>query len=251
MPTSGSGSASAVVSVVTGASTTRGEIKQMVRQLLMETAGSPLGDEPFWLNQLVTDETDELARRTDAYYTWFDGDIAGSTTTPQDWFCVPRLYKLKAARVRLSSGDYRMLRPGLEIKTPAWMDRYEEAWQTDADSGDPRWLVLARGQMLLYPLPDYSYSPGIRVYGFGVPGPLWTAGSTAEDDSDTFPLPEYAVQTLVYRCAVKRCIQAPTKENMLRLPYLERQAAKLTGMLEGEVATERDRARGGHILEWG
>lgn len=199
---------------------TRGEIERDVALLLGEDSTSPGGGESLWLRQAVVNATDHVARLADAYQTYYDADLAGTSESPVTRICVPgEIYRVKAVRVTPESGDPILLREYREIVSSGWMDRRDPYWRTDPKAGTPTVAVLVRPDLILYPLPDWTATDAVRVYGFATPGEDW-AGTGAVAHTDSFPLPEFCRAAVVYQAAWLRCVQFPSKENQARAQML-------------------------------
>lgn len=209
---------------------TRAQIERDVALLLGEDTFSPGNGEPLWLRQVVINATDEVARRADAYQTYYDGDLDGSSETPVARSCAPgELYKITSIMVTPASGSPILLRRRNEIVSTGWMDLNLPLWRTNPTSGTPTMAVVVRPDIVLYPLPNWTASAAVRVYGFATPGEDWSGtGSVASTDS--FPLPEFCRPAVVYQAALLRCVQFPTKENQMRVKMLEPMAETQIGL---------------------
>ena len=218
---------------------TRAEIKRNIRLRLAESPDDLR--EPLLLDEIVRIACNDVAQRTDCYQTSFTLDIDGSPTA-LGLFCLPGdLYKIKGVRVTLSDGSYRILtqRNG-QFVTRTWMNQYIPTWATSPESGDPRYLVLERPEAQLYPFPNYDSTGGLILYGFARPGDAWTSSAAAE--SDACPLPYYAHTAVELRGAYLRAMQFPSKDNMFRLPLLEREYEREIGIVARHASQEHSDA---------
>jgi hypothetical protein len=204
-------------------------MKRRIRLGLGEVPGTPGWEDPLGLEECLLTATDHVARMADCYQTWYSLDITGSTATPQAEQCMPHgdsgeIYKLKRVRVELTTtGDYREFRRGSSeagsaIVNAAWMSRNVPEWTEKPASGlSPDYIVLTGTGVLIYPLPTWTKSAGIRLYGFATPGRTWDLPSGYIDpDEAVFPLPSYALAAVETYARMLRCEQFPSKENMLR-----------------------------------
>jgi hypothetical protein len=197
-------------------------MKRRIRLGLVEVPGTPGFDDPLMLDENLIDATNHVAQEADGFWTYFDFDLDGTTSAPVSSICKPRgdsgeLYKNKSARVTTPSGKIS-LAEGRNIVTAAWMDKNVPEWRdTPATGNTPDYLVIAGPDYILYPLPTFTQAAGLRVYGFGTPGRLWDAEATTISDDDVFPLPNYAAPAVETYAKYLRCIQFPSKENMMRM----------------------------------
>lgn len=220
---------------------TRFDIKRQVRLLLGETWGSDGHDEPVWLNELVSQATDNLCMETDCYYTSESASLTGSVGTPQASVTAPSLRKIMGAVLTYSdTTSKKTFSFEDDFKTAQWMDMYLPTWRSDPSSGEPLYLIIARPLVYMYPRADYTLASALTFYGYGKPA-AWAS------ETSTFPLPDHAIPAVVYEAAYLRCIQFPSKENGARLPLLDRERARHRFNLEANVGMERDRSRIGTI----
>lgn len=219
--------------------TTRRDIEQRVALLLGEDYNSPSFGEPIWLRQCVVMATDDVAKHCDAHYTYFTLNMTGTTGTPMRSFCAPReLYKLKRVVVTLANSSTVVLGED-SFFTREKMDRYYPSWSTTTQTGTPASLILARPDWILYPYPTWSNTAGLILYGFAIVGDWSGAGTEAPTDS--FPLPEYMVNAVVWRAALLRSVQFPTKDNLARQPMLRSQADYYMALAEQTAHEEYGR----------
>lgn len=220
---------------------TRSEIKRQIALLLGETWDTDAGNEPFWLDQLVDQATNNLCRATDCYWASATYNINGSPTA-EEYITLTSTapYRIKRIEVLDSAGNAHALTGEGEIVTQSWADSWMPSWRTSPSSGTPRVAIIARPRLYLYPRPDYDSTGGVTLYGFGLPA-AWASNSS------TFPLEDRCIAAVVYEAAYLRCIQFPTQQNQLRLGLLDRERKHLFGDIEAEVAIEYDRSRYGSI----
>ena len=208
---------------------TRAEIKRNVLLRLAETPDQ--GREPLFLDEAVKMAANEVAQRTDCYQTYYAMAIDGSPTALQE-FCLPgELYKIESAKVINTDDTIEILnRQRRQIVTRAWMDKHIPRWlSTPYDTGDVRLLVLNLPKAILWPFPAYDKAAGLTLYGYATPGDAWTASAAAE--ADECPLPAYSHTSVELRAAIIRATQFPTKENLTRLPMLERDYERAVGLV--------------------
>lgn len=220
---------------------TRSDIKRQIALLLGETWDTSAGNEPFWLNELVDQATNNLCRATDCYWSSVAYNINGSPT-PEEYITLTSAapYRIKRIEILDSADNVYALTGEGEIVTQSWADSFRPSWRTSPATGTPNMAILARPRLYLYPRPDYDKTSGVTLYGFGLPS-AWASNSS------TFPLDDRFIPAVVYEAAYLRCIQFPSPENMMRLPLLDRERKHLFGDAEAEVAIEYDRSRFGSI----
>ena len=217
---------------------TRGDVERDVALLLGEDATSPGGGEPMWLRRVVVNATDHVARVADSYETYYDADLDGTDEAPVARICVPgNVYRVKAVRVTPETGDPILFTEYEGILASGTMDRLVPEWRTDPDHGTPRYAVLARPDLILYPLPDWTASAAVRVYGYAVPGEDWSGTGTIAH-TDPFPLPEFCRAAVVYHAAWMRCVQMPTKDNQTRAQMLIAERDAHIGLAARDAAKE-------------
>ena len=129
--------------------------------------------------------------------------------------CAPReLYRCKRVRVTDSGGSYTIIdRPAFYTKEA--MDRRYPGWDTTTTGGAPTCLVVGRPDWALYPYPNWTLASAVRLYGFAIPGDDW-AGTGVMARTDPFPMAQYCIEAVVYRAALIRSVQFPTKDNLSR-----------------------------------
>ena len=221
---------------------TRSDIKRQIALLLGETWDTEAGNEPFWLNELVDQATNNLCRETDCYWSVAAYNIDGSPTA-QEYITLTSSapYRVKRVEILDSADNVYSLSSEGEIVTQAWADSWMPSWRTSPSQGTPRYVVLARPRLYLIPRPNYDKTDGVKLYGFGLPA-SWSSNSS------TFPLEDRCISAVVYEAAYLRCIQFPTQENAARLPLIDRERRRLFGDIEAETAIEYDRSRYGSII---
>ena len=213
----------------------RWEIERRVGLLLGESADSPFFGEPMWLRESVIDATDQVAREADAWYTYFELDLNGSSTAISE-VCVPdNLYKPKAVEVLNSTNARTILREGRELVTPAYLDRHYPSWKENPTSGTPTHVAFARPILYLYPRVNYAKTAAITIRGFAVPGRIWNTALSAPNRDDEFPLAQWAVDAVTYKAAELRCIQTGDAQRLSMIAPRAREAQGMVNRLAGDA----------------
>lgn len=178
---------------------TRAEIKRRVRMYTPESPGSAGWDDPFALDQLVKDVTNEVARRTDCYEDIRYLDVEEDVQT----YCAPDVYRPVAVFVKNGAGDWNRA---------ITMRSHDDNFDTYRfmDSADPATHVAFRGgnQLLLAPTPSVSRPAGLMIEGYCQPGEYWVYDSDGvaqtPAETDECPLPVWAHDAVVYGCMARR-----------------------------------------------
>ncbi len=196
---------------------TRGEIKRNIRLKNGETGGSLA--ETLLLDEIVHQAVQKVALM-DTFYTYFDEDLEGDVGDPVTRLCLPSgseggIYKLKAVRAWDGSA-YKLFTEGRGLVNPSWMDSRFPVWREDPEEGVPEYVVNARPDVILYPLPNYTKPAGVRFYGFAFPGKLWNPLSTEIDDDDEFPLPLWCQEAVEAWGVYLRALQTAGKNDIAR-----------------------------------
>ena len=178
---------------------TRAEIKRRVRMYTPESPGTSGWDDPFALDQLVKDVTNEVARKTDCYEDVRYLDIEEDVQV----YCAPDIYRPVAVFAKDSSDNWNRL-----FVLRAHDDNFDSVRFDTA--ADPVTHVGFRGgnQLVLAPTPSTTRAAGLLIEGYCQPGEYWvydsdgTAQTPTEDDE--CPLPVWAHDAVVYGCMARR-----------------------------------------------
>ena len=226
-------------------STTRLEIEQQISLLLKEDFHSDGGGDPLTLRNLVIGSTNRLARATDAFY--IDAATTG-IVSGQGRYCFDEMYRVVSVLVTLADGSKQQMTQ----RDIGWMDRHRPNWREAPESGDPSEWAYAEPNLYLYEVPDYAAATGLVLSGWGVPGKYWNYVSGVPQEpanGDIFPLPDRAVDAVIYDACHRRCLQnLDNPRHAAQLPEFARIAREERGRLEAEVARQYDRASAGSGL---
>jgi hypothetical protein len=237
--------------VMTPDGTTFGEIKREAQILLMELPGTEGALASVLLDPLVVDVVDEVCKETDCLYGIDEVEMKAGKAL----YCPPGLYKLKWVAIKDRAGRWGEL-PLMSARLAA--RRLGPDWE-NLPAGEPVLGVVGAGGsgIRLAPAPADDRSPGLLFEGFWQPGKVWSYDDHGNPeqvrDSSLCPLPKWAVGCVKYGVAYLRCIQFPTKENLLRASLLQREYGKRRGDVEMKAANwYRSVARGGAFRRtWG
>ena len=228
---------------------TRGDIKRIAGELLMEVRGTPGGDNDLLLDDLVVQAVDDVCRATDAYYAVRTQFVYSGTAV----YCtVPEIYKYKGAHVLDTNDEYQRL----WVLSPRQADKnFGTHWRNGDADYPPRYAVMmSTNRIRLSATPNENKTAGLRWEGFAAPGRTWTYDATgvAEPltDSTEAPLPEWAQAPIPYRVAYLRCIQFPTPENQARKNDLKEEYRVLLGKVERHAAVHYDSEEFGHYPDF-
>lgn len=219
---------------------TRGDIKAEVRNIIGETEGTSLYENPFALNSLIWRQADRLCEDTDCLYIQL---FANMVADQADYCAPPGIYKNKATHVLNDAGNWCLLKQ----ESPEAMNSYFGTSWLNWSSGDPPRYAVYDGTtaLTLSPPPSQSRSAAIRFEGFYKPGQAWdgydaTSGAALPfTDSSVCPLPPWAVGALTYRVAAMRAAMSVRDPQIVALaPALRLEAETLAGAVERNAATQ-------------
>jgi len=175
---------------------TRLEIQAQAALLLREGLGTVGAGDPFALDGLTDAVADDVARRTDCFWSGVTTDL----TQGQDVYCDSSLYKVKGVFVTDAAGCVRPL----VTTTETHLDRHFGAgyWR-NAPPSDPPTCAAFQGvrNVRLYPTPSVTRAAGLMLEGYMTPRGKWAAGA------DECPLPALAHQAVVYGLCRLRALQ--------------------------------------------
>ena len=238
----GSGSASGASGYATTSIHTRGEMKRDIATIMRETWDTEQHGEPFGLDAVCGIAVENICREVNCYWVSESADLTGTSSVYQEYVLAPTMQYIRSARIALDgSTEFVLYSFEDSFRTVPWMDSYYPNWKEDPPGGTPQYLIISRPYIYFYPQPDWAEVGGIVFYGWGRP-------TSWDGDDSTFPLSDSAYWACVYEACYLRCIQYPTKENIARLPFLDRERVRHRGNLDMEVETERDRSRSNTVI---
>lgn len=131
---------------------TRAQMRDRLQNLLGEAQGTPGGDNPFALDDLLSEEADTLARATYCWHTQIDSEIAIGLAE----FCAPQIFRITS--VAATDSDGRLHQLG-ECR-PQDLDRaYGARWRDPGswETGAPlHYMEISLNEVQIYPVPDYT-----------------------------------------------------------------------------------------------
>lgn len=207
---------------------TRAYLTSFLSRTLGEYGGSLAALNPFDLDQYITTAADLIAQNTYCYYGYYYADVVAG----QPEYCASEIFDMQSIAIKDSTGCESLLM----AMTPNQMDaQYGASWRDPQQWSTGLPLVYVQegvNRFRLYPVPDYSFTAGVRTEGYMTP--LWP------DPDDECPFPVRSHIGVMYGACILRVVALPTQENINRLKGLqmmyqsvidplERQAAIITG----------------------
>ena len=207
---------------------TRGEIKRRIRLLGKHYFSGDNDLDPFGLDLLIVEVTNQIARTTDSYIGRRYLDIVAGTSE----YCDSDLYRVKNIFTLQSDGDYERL------QLIDWADaRSQDYRRTDTDITPTQAIVFGMNRIKLYPQPSASTTNGLMIEGYAIPGDYWVYDSNGNPitlvDSHSCPLPESGHDAVVYGVLAEKALQMRDGEaaQIYTQKYQER-----VGILESNAA---------------
>ena len=207
---------------------TRGEIKRRIRLLGKHYFASDNDLDPFGLDLLIVEVTNQIARSTDSYIGRRYLDIVAGT----DEYCDSDLYRVKNIFVLQPDGDY------VRAKLVDWADaRSRNYRRTDVDTIPTHAVVFGMNRIKLYPQPSTNITNGLMVEGYAIPGDYWvydTSGNPVTlTDAHSCPLPDSGHDAVVYGVLMEKALQMRDADavQIYTQKYQDR-----VGMLESNAA---------------
>jgi len=208
---------------------TRGEIKRRIRLLGRHYFGSESDQDPFGLDLLILEVSNQIARSTDCFTGRRYLDLAVDTSE----YCAPDIYRVRNVQVKNTAGDYQRMRI---------LDGYSrkvDMVRGDASSSFPCIAVFTgMNKVSVYPPPAAIITQGLMLEGYAIPGDYWVYDSAgvaqSMTDATECPLPAVAHDCLVYGVLVERAMQSKDGEGfqLYQSKYVDR-----LGMVESFAAT--------------
>lgn len=209
---------------------TLGALVTRFTAMLREYEGEGAGfDDPLTPVSLIKDAVDRFAQDSDAFwYSWQENAING-----QAEYCAPMLYKLRSINYFDEEGCWWPLLP----KSVADMDKLYRItnWRNFQSDYNPRRVVVAGMNLILLsptpivdiPIVSPNVQPLVEMEGYAIPSVCFKTDGTTPlfaALTDECPLNAACHPGIAYEAMKMRIMQYPTKENMMRLPMVERQA---------------------------
>jgi hypothetical protein len=205
-----------------------GQIKQKVRMLGRHYFGGEHDRDPFGLDYIILEATNDIARKTDCYVGRRYLSTVGGTSD----YCSPDIYKIRVIRIKDQTGDYT------EIKLASFSDQILDDYRNMQPEYVPQFCVVhGMNKIVLMPPPSTSVTNGLLIEGYAQPGDYWQYDSNgdpvANTDTTECPLPEMAHDCLVYNVLYLRAMQLRDMDGMTiykgeyldRLGHIESNAA--------------------------
>jgi hypothetical protein len=208
---------------------TRGEIKRRIRLLGRHYFGSDSDQDPFGLDLLIIEVTNQIARSTDCFTGRRYLDLAADTAE----YCAPDIYRVRNVQVKNTGGDWQRMRI---------LDAYNrkvDMVRNDGSSAFPTIAVFTgMNKVAVYPPPAAAITQGLMLEGYAIPGDYWVYDSNgvAQTITDTTecPLPSVAHDCLVYGVLAQRAMQSKDADGfqLYQAQYVDR-----LGMVESFAAS--------------
>jgi hypothetical protein len=205
-----------------------GQIKQKVRMLGRHYFGGEHDRDPFGLDYIILEATNDIARKTDCYVGRRYLSTVGGTSD----YCSPDIYKIRVIRIKDETGDYT------EIKLASFSDQILDDYRNMQPEYVPQFCVVhGMNKIVLMPPPSSSVTNGLLIEGYAQPGDYWQYDSNGDPvpntDTTECPLPEMAHDCLVYNVLYLRAMQLRDMDGMTiykgeyldRLGHIESNAA--------------------------
>lgn len=184
---------------------TRQQITTIAKLWIRENVDKPGWEEDFLLNICIDEAADE--------YAGLDGlelEVVMSVVSGQQTYCGPNLYKRVGAYVYDPADTTGNSKFPVRYLTSNDADITNPYWTTQASTLGTPDTIIENGPLFfdVYPIPDYSLTPGILIRGYGTPSDAGVNGANLWGAlTDTCPLPSYMHLAVAKRAAQKRCIQ--------------------------------------------
>jgi hypothetical protein len=211
---------------------TRQQIISTALELTGQTVGSAGSLSPFLLSDWVNSGTDELARKTDAFFVSLTMDITAGTALYSSAFqgggATSLIYKLLSVQwVRADLSYSRLTEVSLQylqMRTPNW--------RNDALGSPRNYIQEGTGIARLYPVPDTTQTGALVMEGFAMPAGSWAANSA------TCPLPggDRIHMAVAYWVAKMMCLRG-TADQAQKIPFFDAEFKKIKADLEVTAAT--------------
>ncbi len=208
---------------------TRGEIKRRIRLLGRHYFGSDSDQDPFGLDLLIIEVTNQIARSTDCFTGRRYLDLVADTSE----YCAPDIYRVRNVQVKNTGGDWQRMRI---------LDAYNrkvDMVRNDGSSTFPTVAVFTgMNKVSVYPPPSANTAEGLMLEGYAIPGDYWqydvNGNPQTMTDAIECPLPDIAHDCVVYGVLAQRALQSKDGDGfqLFNSQYTDR-----LGMVESFAAT--------------
>jgi hypothetical protein len=182
---------------------TRAQLKQRIRVLGGHLFNGMPDQDPFGLDLLLIEMSNQIARSTDCLV----GRRYLDTVAGEDEYCAPDIYKIRGIYF-LEGSDYK------RVRQVNWSARIFDSQRNNTTSSTPDVVaVYGMNRIRFKPAPDSVITSGVMLEGFMQPGDIWqyNAGGTIDTSVPTedheCPLPNVAHDCLVYAVLMTRSVQ--------------------------------------------
>ena len=186
----------------------RQAITQASKDFLLEYKGDTGAESPFVWPVLVTQAANDVARRTNSFYSSITRNLAQGVSDYSPSF----VYAPKRITVQDGSGNTVLLLPMTVNDLNNWGSVMGFTGTTGAyNQGVPsQYIWLAANLIRILPVPNYTVVNGLTIEGLSYPAYTWP------DSQDECPLPQESHLAVVYRAALLRSAQFPDADNKAR-----------------------------------
>jgi len=209
---------------------TRGEIKRRVRLLGRHYFDSDVDVDPFGLDLLITEVTNDVAKNTDCYWSRRYLDLVADTAE----YCSSDLYRVKNIFALQDDGEYKRL---LIVD---WYDAQNQQYRDPSDTSSipSHCVVFENNRVRFWPIPNVARTNGVMFEGWCIPGDYWVYDSNgtavAMSDAQECPLPLIAHDSVVYGVLYYKALQA---RDAAMIPIYRDEFERRQGMVESFSAT--------------
>jgi hypothetical protein len=213
---------------------TLGQIKQRIRMMGRNYFGSEADRDPFGLEFVIFETANQICRKTDCLVGRRYLDLDANVTD----YCAPDIYKVRVVKIKDNDGDY--FQPQLYNFSNQMLDEYR---YRDTQVLPDAVAVRGMNAISVYPAPMANITQGLLIEGYAQPGEFWVYDSTgtavANTDASECPLPDVALDCLVFGSLYMRCLQMRDGDgiSLFKNEYLDR-----LGAVESYAATYTRRA---------
>jgi hypothetical protein len=182
---------------------TRAQLKQRIRVLGQNLFNGVHDQDPFGLDLLLIEMSNQIARQTDCLVGRRYLDLVAN----EDEYCSPDIYKIRGIYA-LDGNDYKRLR-----LQPYFSPQFDSS-RNDTNTGVPETaIVYGMNKIRLRPIPSAATTNGLMVEGYAQPGDIWQYNTSGTIDTNVpaedheCPLPQVAHDCLIYAVLYQRSLQ--------------------------------------------
>jgi hypothetical protein len=182
---------------------TRAQLKQRIRVLGGHLFNGMPDQDPFGLDLLLIEMSNQIARSTDCLV----GRRYLDTVAGEDEYCAPDIYKIRGIYF-LEGSDYK------RVRQVNWSARIFDSQRNNTTSSTPDVVaVYGMNRIRFKPAPDSVITSGVMLEGFMQPGDIWqynasgTIDTSVSTEEHECPLPNVAHDCLVYAVLMTRSVQ--------------------------------------------